>query len=49
MSGFLLNLLKICLGFILAFITGCIIYVIVTAFRIAIMEVKYEREKRYKE
>lgn len=46
MIDFLLNMLYVCLGLILAVISICIVYVIITAFRIAIMEIKYERSKK---
>lgn len=43
------NALKICLVLIMGAITTCILYVIITAFRIAIMEVKYDRENHKKQ
>lgn len=46
MIAFLANMFWICLGMILAVISLCIVYVIITAFRIAIMEIRYERSKK---
>lgn len=46
MIDFLLNMFYVCLGLILAVIAICIVYVIVTAVRIAIMEIRYERNKK---
>lgn len=43
------NVLKRCFRLIMGAITMCIIYVLAIAVRIAVMEVKYERNNRKKE
>lgn len=43
------NALKICLVLIMGAITTCILYVIIVAFKIAITEVKNERENHQKQ
>lgn len=45
----ILNALKAILVLILGVIASCIVYVLITAVRIAVMEIRYERESKYKE